>query len=70
MANLQDKFKQRQALEDAYGNFVEPYVNQVMEIQINPAQTPPVRVCEMGTYRVSGWLLLTMAYCWWMRRRP
>ena len=45
MIDVQDKFKQRAALEDAYSNFVEPYVNEVMEIQLNSSlETPPAPV--------------------------
>ncbi|WP_286167583.1 hypothetical protein, partial [Limnospira platensis] len=63
-ANLQDKFKQRAALEDAYSNFVEPYVNQVMEIHLNSfLETPPVPVMFAGLGCVSGCLLLTVVYC-------
>lgn len=53
--------QQRQALEDAYTNFVEPQVNQQIEIPVHPLPTPPVNssVC----YSVCGWLLLTLVYC-------
>lgn len=71
MIDVQDKFKQRAALEDAYSNFVEPYVNEVMEIQLNSSlETPPAPVMSACLGCVSGWLLLTFVYCLWMRRRP
>lgn len=56
-----EKVKQREALENAYTNFVEPQVNQQIEIPVHPLPTPPVNssVC----YSVCGWLLLTLVYC-------
>lgn len=68
MDNLQDKLKQRQALEDAYSNFVEPYVNQLIEIpQESIPAVPAISPTCFGW--VSGWLLLTLLYCVAMRRR-
>ncbi|MEC4896103.1 MAG: hypothetical protein SAL07_11485 [Oscillatoria sp. PMC 1051.18] len=59
------KLKQREALENAYGNFVEPHVNRWMEI--NTQSLAEVPVTSSGFYCVSGWLLLTVLYCVWMR---
>ncbi|NET88776.1 MAG: hypothetical protein F6K45_11895 [Kamptonema sp. SIO1D9] len=60
-----NKIKQREALENAYGNFVEPHVNQWMEL--NTQSLSEVPVTSSGFYCVSGWLLLTVFYCVWMR---
>ncbi|MEC4984900.1 MAG: hypothetical protein SAJ37_04675 [Oscillatoria sp. PMC 1068.18] len=57
--------QQREALENAYGNFVEPHVNQWMEI--NTQILAEVPVTYSGFHYVSGWLLLTVLYCVWMR---
>ena len=65
MDTQQDKLKQREALENAYGNFVEPYVNQV--IAINAQSLSNIPVAFSGFCCASGWLLLTMLYCVWMR---
>lgn len=67
MNDQQDKIKQREALENAYGNFVEPYINQV--IAVNAQSLPNVPVTSSGLCCASGWLLLTMLYCIWMRSR-
>ena len=67
MDSQQDKLKQREALENAYGNFVEPYVNQV--IAVNPQSLPNIPAAFPGFCCASGWLLLTMLYCIWMRWR-
>ncbi len=64
---LQDKVKQREALENAYGNFVEPQINQFLEVQVQSMPTVPVMSAGFGC--VSGWLLLTVIYCLWMRGR-
>lgn len=67
MNDQQDKIKQREALENAYTNFVEPHVNQLIEVNVQPIPETPVTFS--GFYCVSGWLLLTMLYCMWMRWR-
>lgn len=67
MDTQQDKLKQREALENAYGNFVEPYINQV--IAVNAHSLPNIPVAFPGFCCASGWLLLTMLYCVWMRSR-
>jgi hypothetical protein len=61
-----DKIKQREALENAYGNFVEPYINQAIAVNM---QSLPTTVAVPGFYCASGWLLLTILYCVWMRWR-
>lgn len=55
-----EKVKQREALENAYTNFVEPQVNQQIEVPVHPLPPPPVNssVC----CSVCGWLLLTLLY--------
>ena len=65
MDNQQNKIKQREALENAYGNFVEPYVNQV--IAVNAQSLPNIPAAFPGFCCASGWLLLTILYCVWMR---
>ncbi|MGL4502005.1 MAG: hypothetical protein ACRCU2_23265 [Planktothrix sp.] len=67
MLNQQDKIKQRQALEDAYSNFVEPHINQLLEVKVESMTTVPVTSASL--VYASGWLLLTMICCLWMRRR-
>ncbi|AFY80901.1 hypothetical protein [Oscillatoria acuminata] len=67
MDELQDKVKQREALENAYGNFVEPQINQWLEVQVQSVPTVPVMSAPLGC--ALGWLLLTGVYCLWMRRR-
>jgi len=67
MNDQQDKIKQREALEDAYDNFVEPYINQLIEV--NAQSLPNIDVAFSGLCCASGWLLLTMLYCVWMRWR-
>jgi hypothetical protein len=61
-----NKFKQREALENAYTNFVEPYVNQLIEVNSQPLPTTPVAFpCFCCA---SVWLLLTLLYCLWAKR--
>lgn len=67
MDTQQEKIKQREALENAYDNFVQPYVNQV--IAVNTQSLPNIPVAFPGFCCASGWLLLTMLYCIWMRSR-
>jgi hypothetical protein len=64
MNTQQDKLKQREALENAYSNFVEPYINQV--IAVNTQSLSNIPVAFPGFCCASGWLLLTMLYCVWM----
>ena len=65
MIDVQVKIKQRQALENAYGNLVEPYVKQVMEVPPQTLATAPVAFPCFCT--ASVWLLLTFLYYVWMR---
>ncbi|MCT7969331.1 hypothetical protein NG799_23730 [Laspinema sp. D1] len=65
MDELKRKFKQRQALEDAYSNFVEPYLNQRIEVKQESSGSLPVS--PVGVYYASGWLLLVMLYFILMR---
>lgn len=67
MDNQQEKLKQREALENAYGNFVEPHINQLIEVKAQSFTTVPVTFS--GFCCTSGWLILTLFYCAWMRRR-
>ncbi|MCW6035572.1 hypothetical protein K4A83_04690 [Spirulina subsalsa FACHB-351] len=64
---IQNKFKQREALENAYSNFVEPQINQLIEVRVQSVPSVPVMFAGLGC--VSGWLLLTVVYCLWMRGR-
>ncbi|MEG4282361.1 hypothetical protein QUB68_04475 [Microcoleus sp. A006_D1] len=67
MATQEDRIKQREALEDAHGNFVEPYINQLIEV--NAQSLPNIDVALPGLCYVSGWLALVLLYCFWMRSR-
>ena len=60
-----DKWKQREALENCYFNFLEPHVNQFIEVNTQSLTTVPI--ASSGLYCTSGWLLLTLLYCIWMR---
>ena len=64
---LTDKLKKRQALEDAYSNYVEPHINQLIEVKVESMTTVPVT--SAGLVWVSGWLLLTLVCYLRMRRR-
>lgn len=68
MNDQEDRIKQREALENAYDNFVEPYVNQFI-IEVNAQPSPSIDVTLPGFGCVSGWLVLTLLYCFWMRYR-
>jgi len=64
MDEVKDKFKQREALENAYSNFVEPHVNRLIEVKVDAATVTPVNpVFPICFYSVSIWLLLTVVYC-------
>ncbi|MEA5467275.1 hypothetical protein [Spirulina sp. 06S082] len=67
MDSQQDKIKQREALENAYTNFVEPHVNQSIAIDPQPIASNPV--IFSGFCCASGWLLMTLCYCFVMRWR-
>jgi hypothetical protein len=67
MDTQQEKVKQREALENAYGNFVEPHINHLIEV--NTQSLPPTPVAFSGFCCASGWLALTLFYCAWMRWR-
>ncbi|PSB04688.1 hypothetical protein C7B69_25835 [filamentous cyanobacterium Phorm 46] len=67
MATQEDRIKQREALEDAHGNFVEPYINQLIEV--NAQSSPNIDVALPGFCYASGWLVLVIFYCFWMRYR-
>ncbi|MGE5660304.1 MAG: hypothetical protein ACM37W_27250 [Actinomycetota bacterium] len=67
MDTQQDKLKQREALENAYDNFVQPYINQVIEV--NAQSLPNIPVAFPGFCCASGWLALTLLYCVWMHWR-
>jgi len=58
MEKYEQKLKEREALEGAYGTFVEPYVNQAIALPHETITNP-----QMGLYCASGWLLLTLIYC-------
>jgi hypothetical protein len=66
MDSQQDKWKKREALENCYTNWVEPHVNQLIEV--NPQSLPATPVTSYsGLCCTSAWLLLTLLYCLWMR---
>ncbi|MEC4805273.1 MAG: hypothetical protein SAJ12_22515 [Jaaginema sp. PMC 1079.18] len=58
-----DKIKQREALENAYSNFVEPHVMQLQLLEVDATPKPPVTVSTWGCYVTLGWLLLVFIYC-------
>lgn len=66
MDTQQDKIKQREALENAFDNFVQPYVNHLIQVNVQPL--PNSDVVFPGFCCASGWLVLTLLYCFWMRR--
>jgi len=68
MNDQEDRIKQREALENAYDNLVEPYVNQFI-IEVNAQPSPSIDVTLPGFCVVSGWLVLTLLYYFWMRYR-
>ena len=67
MDSQTEKIKQREALENAYDNFVQPYLNQLTEV--NAQSVPDIYVAFPGFCCVSGWLVLTLLYCFWLRGR-
>lgn len=65
--SIENKIKQREALENLYGNFVEPHINRLIEVNSQPLANNPVALpCFCFT---SVWLLVTLLYCRWMRWR-
>ena len=62
-----NKIKQRESLENAYGNLVEPYVKQVIEVPPPALATASVAFPCFCT--ASVWLLLTFWCCVRMRGR-
>ena len=64
--NHADKLKQREALENAHGNFVEPHINQIIAVNPNPLLN--ISITPYGFYCVSGWLLLVLVFYFGMGR--
>ncbi len=62
--NYSNKLKQREALENAHSNFVEPHINQIISIDPNPL--PTISPAPYGFYFVSVWIGLTLLYCVWL----
>ncbi len=58
------RIKQREALENAHGNFVEPHINQIIAVNLNPL--PNISPTPYGFYCVSGWLLLVLVFYSWL----
>jgi len=67
MATQEDRIKQREALEDAHDNFVQPHIEQFTEV--NTQSLPNIDVALPGFCYVSGWLALVIFYCFWTRYR-
>jgi len=63
-----DKIKQREALENAYSNFVEPHVIQLQLLEVDATPKPPVTVATWGCCFTLGWLLLVLFYCFRQRK--
>lgn len=61
----QDKLKQREALENAYGNFVEPHFTSLVVVRPESSEIAPLTPAATGC--TSGWLLLTLVYCLGLR---
>jgi len=57
MEKYEQKLKEREALEGAYGTFVEPYVNQAIALPHETITNP-----QMGLYCAIVWLLVTLIY--------
>ncbi len=69
MDTQQIRIKQREALENAHGNFVEPHINQIIVVNTQPLPTIPAT--PYGFIAISGWLVLTLiCSCAWMRSKP
>ena len=62
--NYRDKIKQREALENAHGNFVEPHINQFIAVNSQSLTTIPIN--PPGLYCTSAWLFLALGYCAWL----
>ena len=70
MDTQKDKYKAREALENCYTNWVEPYVKHHQLIEVNTQSLPAVPETSYSELcSVSGWLLLTLLYCFWIRWR-
>jgi hypothetical protein len=67
MATQEDRIKQREALEDAFDNFVQPHIDRLIEVNAQPS--PNIDVALPGFCYVSGWLVLVVLYCFWTRYR-
>lgn len=63
--DTQQKIKDREALENAHENFVQPYIHQLIEVQEQSLPTTPVAIS--GLCCTSAWLALILVYCTWMR---
>lgn len=63
-----NKKQQRESLENAYTNFVEPHVNQLQLLEVDATPKPPVTVSAWGCYFTLSWLLLVFIYCFRQRK--
>ncbi|MGK7890636.1 MAG: hypothetical protein AB4042_14995 [Leptolyngbyaceae cyanobacterium] len=60
MDKLQKQYKQRQALENAYSNFVEVHIPNLTVV-------PSASLLQVGC--VVGWLAIALLYCLNQKRR-
>ncbi len=58
------RIRQREALENAHGNFVEPHINQF--IAVNNQSLPVTPINPSGLYCTSVWLVLAVGYVAWL----
>lgn len=66
MKEQEDKFRQREALENLGTNWVDPHIQQLTSV---PSHTPPTIPTHpvVGFGCAAGWLLVTLVYCWMKR---
>lgn len=58
------RIRQREALENAHGNFVEPHINQFIAVNSQSLTTIPIN--PSGLYCTSAWLVLALGYLAWL----
>ena len=68
MDTTQDRIKQREALENVMTILLEPYVNNLL-LKLTRSLHRVLMLRFLAFACVSGWLVLTLLYCFWMRYR-
>jgi hypothetical protein len=67
MDKFKVRLKQREALENAFDCWVDPYLSEAIEVK-SELMTSEV-VVPTAVYPLLGWLLLVMLSCVWMSRQ-